>query len=272
MKRLFRLMPLLVCLIIVIGALRTLAHTSDGTRVPKAQDRLKVMKTFTSEFVSIKPGTGKFPKPTSPLNAFAIAKYVTTHNIDEGVLASNPSRWKGPRNSAESMSHVEAADFCKRATTMLRGMKLITEDEEIRLPTEAEWEYACRAGTKTDYSFGQTATESADAEPKASLLGKYGWHHGNAAGNDPVVGALKPNPWGLYDMHGYLWEYVSDPWRPGITDPVPKPLPGSTQRTMRGGSWRDHYSMCKSSARWAVPDHVRSDAVGFRCVRAKVSK
>ena len=271
MKRLFRLVPLLICVLIVIGTLRTLACAGHGNAVPKSQDRWALMKTFASEFVSIKPGTGRFPKPDSPLNAFEIAKYETTQNLYQAVMGSNPSRWKGTRNSVESMSHIEAQAFCSRAPTMLRGMRLIAEDEKIRLPTEAEWEYACRAGTKTDYSFGQNPTGPDDAEPKATLLDKYAWHHGNAAGNDPAVGVLEPNPWGLYDMHGYLWEFVSDPWRPAAADPAAKRLPGSTQRTMRGGSWRDHYSMCKSSTRWAVPDHVRSDAVGFRCVRAKTS-
>ena len=275
MKRLFRAMPLLVCLFLVLGllgAVRTLAGANHESTASSAQERWKLMQTFTAELVSIEPGTGKFPKPTARLNTFAIAKYETTQDVYQAVMGANPSRWKGPRNSVESMSHTDAAAFCRRATTMLRGMKLIAEDEEIRLPTEAEWEYACRAGTKTDYSFGQSATQSSDADPKASLLDKYGWHHGNAAGNDPAVGVLQPNPWGLYDMHGYLWEYVSDAWRPNLAEPAAKPRAGSTQRTMRGGSWRDHYSICKSSTRWPVPDHVSSDAVGFRCVRAKVSK
>ena len=106
------------------------------------------------------------------------------------------------------------------------------------------------------------------------LLDKYGWHTGNAAGNDPPVGALKPNAWGLYDMHGYLWEYVSDGWHPHYEN---APKDGSSwepnlrelPRIMRGGSWRDPYPLLRSAARWSVPDHARSDAIGFRCVLAK---
>ena len=81
-------------------------------------------------------------------------------------------------------------------------------------PAKAEWEYCCRAGTTTKYSFGDEAQKPGDVTPKATLLGEYGWHTGNAAGNDPPVGALKPNPWGLYDMHGYLWEFTADGWNP----------------------------------------------------------
>ncbi len=244
------------------------AHVSTFTR----QSRDELVKIFTSEFVEITPGSGKFPKPAKALQQFSICKFETTQSLYAAVMGSNPSRWKGARNSVESMSYVEVEAFCRRVTILMRGAKLIKGDEHIRLPTEAEWEYCCRAGTKTDYSFGKSATQAGDAEPKATRLDAYAWHHGNAAGNDPAVGILKPNPWGLYDMHGYLWEYCSDAWRPSPEAPAAKELPGSTQRVMRGGSWRDHYSMCKSSTRWAVPDHVKSDAIGFRCVRSKVEK
>lgn len=236
-----------------------------------AQDRAALLKTFHDEFLAITPGAGRFSVPQKKLGAFAIARYETPQNLYEAVVGQNPSRWKGMRNSVESMSYIEAIGFCHRATIFMRDAKLIAANEEIRLPTEAEWEYACRAGTRTDYSFGASATVDGDEEPKASVLDKYAWHHGNAAGNDPAVGVLKPNPWGLYDMHGYLWEYVSDPWRSTSSEAAAKVLPGSTQRTMRGGSWRDHHSMCKSSTRWGIPDHIRSDAIGFRCVRAEIA-
>ena len=98
---------------------------------------------------------------------------------------------------------------------------------------------------------------------------------GNAAGNDPPVGALKPNPWGLYDMHGYLWEFVADAWHAdykraptdsGAWDGNKK----FVSRVIRSGSWRDRYPSLRSAARLPLPDHVKSDAIGLRCVKADV--
>ena len=258
-------------------------------------EKMKLLKTFAGEFVAITPGKGKFPrtfvmgsksgnateKPVRTVTMsgdFSIAKFEVPQNLFTAVTDKNPSRWKGPRNSTESMSWQDAVRFCLQATKLLRAAKLIATDEEIRLPTEAEWEYCCRAGTKTAYSFGASARKPGDAENKASHLDPYAWHTGNAAGNDPVVGALKPNPWGLYDMHGYLWEFVSDAWHRDYTK-APKDSSswedGNKKfvlRVARGGSWRDPFGQLRSSARMPLADHVKSDAIGIRCVKSKVRK
>lgn len=258
--------------------------------------RTKLLKTFVSEFVEITPGRGEFPrsfemgsadgpKSERPVrtvtfdHAFSIARYEVTQELYAAVMGNNPSVWRGPtrgRNAVEMLTWREAVEFCRRATKLLREAKLIGPGEEIRLPSEAEWEYCCRAGTKGPYSFDGGATRPGDRGKAASGLDPYAWHTGNAAGNDPVVGALKPNPWGLYDVHGYLWEYVSDAWHPDYTG-VPRDgrswdsEKSHVQRVIRGGSWRDRGEHLRSAARWAVPDHVRSDAIGFRCVRAKAA-
>lgn len=258
-------------------------------------EKLALLKTFNAEFVEITPGEGKFPaefqmgskngpKSERPVRTvkmsgpFHFAKYEVPQNLYAAVMGKNPSVWGGPRNSCEMMTWREANAFCVRATAMMRQAKLIKNDEEIRLPSEAEWEYCCRAGTTTAYSFGDKATKPGDVDNKASALDPYGWHTGNAAGNDPPVGELKPNAWGLYDMHGYLWEYVSDAWHHDYTS-APKDssswspgLQAKVQRVIRSGSWRDRYEDLRSATRRAIPDHVRSDAIGFRCVKAKVSK
>jgi len=289
-SRLFRLT--IVSTIATIAFCPRLALTNEPTKTGA-----DLLKTFHEEFVHITPGAGQFPKsfqmgsPSGPATEqpvheitfaydFWIAKYEVPQNLYEAVMGENPSRWKGPRNSAEMMDFSQAQEFCRRVTEKLRQSKLITAEEEIRLPTEAEWEYCCRAGTKTAYSFGEEATREGDAGNEASLLDPYAWHTGNAAGNDPPVGALKPNPWGLYDMHGYLWEYVSDRWsedysqtpRDGSGVPFAAANNKAEDIVLRGGSWKDRYDLLRSGCRRKATSDLKGADVGFRCVKARVKR
>ncbi|MEX0715016.1 MAG: formylglycine-generating enzyme family protein [Planctomycetaceae bacterium] len=269
-------------------------NPSPPDEAARAPNRVEVLRRFADEFVPITPGEGKFPKsfvmdskdgPPSERpprevmlpHDFAMAKYEVTQELYEAVTGRNPSVWGGPRNSVEMLSFTDAQRFCARATAMLRDAELIGDDEEIRLPSEAEWEYCCRAGSTTAYSFGDEARAANDRGDAASLLDRHAWHTGNAAGNDPPVGALAPNEWGLYDMHGYLWEYVADAWHPDHTG---APADGGARdatkthvpRVIRGGSWRDRHELLRSATRWPIPDHARSDAIGFRCVKASTKR
>lgn len=250
--------PILAALVIVMS------HTPNEiiAEAPKPAD-YNAMLEFVQGFVKITPGKGKFPKVGEDAGQlsveFSIHKYEMTQEFYALVLGNNPSRWKGPRNSIEMMTWNDANTFCKKLTKRLRELKLIKNDEVIALPTEDEWEYCCKAGTKTKYSFGDSATKESDAGKKASVLDAYAWHTGNAAGNDPPVGALKPNPWGLYDMHGYLWELTSNDWSENKTT-------DETKCVMRGGSWKDRYDDLTSTSRKAFPKTGKDDAVGFRCV------
>jgi formylglycine-generating enzyme required for sulfatase activity len=261
---------------------------------PLSEKQRQLLKTFVDEFVEITPGKGKFPasfvmgssdgpaseQPPTKItfkHSFSIAKYEMPQNLYEAVTGSNPSRWTGPRNSAEMFDFAEVQEFCRKITLQLRQAKLLSADEEVRLPTEAEWEYCCRAGSTTKYSFGDEARTAGDAGKKATLLDEFGWHTGNAAGNDPPVGALKPNAWGLYDMHGYLWEFVADDW---LDSHQGAPSDGSARRSkdqksspvIRGGSWMETFDLLTSSARRTVPADFKRADLGFRCVRAKVRK
>ena len=239
-----------------------------------------ILKTFVEEFVPLTPGAGKFPasfkmgsadgpaeeKPVVTITfktRFSMAKYEVTQELYQAVVGKNPSKWKGRRNSVEMVSWADANDFCHKATAELRTRKLIGDDEVIRLPSEAEWEYACRAGTTTRYSFGDDAKE----------LGEYGWFDGNAKGNDPPVGKKKPNAWGLYDMHGYVWEWCTDAWHLTLdgtpADGKPRAAKDEKDRVLRGGSWADGADAARSAYRHHKPLDFRNDAIGFRCVRAK---
>ena len=258
-------------------------------------EQTQLLQTFRQEFVHITPGKGKFPKSFSmgggaaesksaqPQHqvtfgySFFMAKYEVPQNLWEAVMGKNPSRWKGPRNSVEMLSYDDALAFCTKVTQMLREAKLIDAGQLVRLPSEAEWEYCARAGTTTRFSFGD-AIEQLDA---------YGWHTGNAAGNDPPVGAKKPNPWGLYDIHGYLWEWCQDVAHENYAG---APTDGSAwmkggdgkRRVMRGGSWKDKPPALSSANRdgnlrtpkggiqfvGGIDKNLLDDAVGLRCVLA----
>jgi formylglycine-generating enzyme required for sulfatase activity len=247
------------------------------------EQQLPLLKTFREEFIAIMPGKEGFPASfmmgtdrgessegpahrVTLKHEFQIARYEVPQNLWEAVMGGNPSRWKGPRNSVEMLSFDEAEAFCQKATRLMRASKLIGDDEVIRLPSEAEWEYVARAGTTTRYSFGDDPAE----------LGKYGWFHGNAAGNDPPVGAKQPNAWKLYDVHGYLWEWCRDAWHADYRE---APTDGSAwlaggdanQRVLRSGSWKDPAERLTSTTRRAASKDLRDDAVGLRCVLAKES-
>ena len=137
----------------------------------------------------------------------------------------------------------------------------------MRLPTEAQWEYACRAGTQTAYSFGDDAKQ----------LGEYAWFFNNARNAGQAyahqVAEKKPNPWGLHDMHGNVWEWCRD-WRqlkaPGGTDP--EGTQESEKRVRRGGSWFDSFVNCRSANRHGYEPGIRYFHLGFRVAAVQLSK
>ncbi|GIX05515.1 MAG: hypothetical protein KatS3mg114_1384 [Planctomycetaceae bacterium] len=256
------------------------------------EDLESLLKRFRDELLPIVPGEEPYPaefelgtedgtpaeKPVFRvrLAPFAIARYETPQNLYAAIMGHNPSRWQGRRNAVENVTWQEARAFCERLTHQLRARQWLSEDEEIRLPSEAEWEYACRAGTRTAYSFGDSPRLPADPPGRYSLLDHYAWHTGNAAGNDPPVGALKPNPWGLYDMHGYVWEMTLDGWQSDHQQRLADgraQLPTTPQQpiTLRGGSWKDDARWLRSSARRPFAQQARDDGVGFRCVQARLT-
>lgn len=131
---------------------------------------------------------------------------------------------------------------------------------KYRLPTEAEWEYGARAASTTAYSFGDDA----------SLLAKYAWYTTNSGGKTQPVGRLLPNAWGLYDMHGNVWEWVQDWYGPYPDDTVVNPAGSASgkERIYRGGSWYSAASLCRSAQRVHAPPKTRDEGfLGFRLVR-----
>lgn len=242
------------------------------------EDPAGILAQFRDDFVRILPGERPFPRTFSmgcagespaerPVHevtlgaGFRIARTEVPQNLWEAVTGRNPSRWKGVRNAVEQVSFDESVEFCHSATRRMRELGLIGKEDVIRLPSEAEWEYAARAGTKSRYSFGDDGAS----------LGDYAWFTGNAAGNDPPVGKKKPNPWGLFDVHGYVSEWCLDAWHASYEG---APSDGSawtaggdgTRRVIRGGSWKDEADRLTCSIRRSEASGYRDDAVGLRCV------
>jgi formylglycine-generating enzyme required for sulfatase activity len=189
---------------------------------------------------------------------FYMGAYEVTQGQFEKVMGRNPSSCRdGPNNPVESVSGGDAATFCERLSALdvePGGWRV------YRLPTEAEWEYACRAGTRTAYSFGDDHRK----------LAEYGWFNENDGGRTHPVGLLKPNPWGLYDMHGNVWELCSDTYKPDYyghapaTDPTGPP-PGPF-RAIRGGARSNPWQEARSANRWPDFPPQPHPNVGFRVV------
>ena len=128
------------------------------------------------------------------------------------------------------------------------------------MPLDAKWEFAARAGTTTEWSFGGNAAN----------LGSYGWHSGNAGSMTREVGGRRPNPWGLYDMHGNVWEWVWDWWGTPETAPATDPLGAvfSGARVVRGGCWACPPERVRSAHRYRYIPRTRGTHIGFRVVRS----
>lgn len=259
----------------IVGGSVLAQDTSRPTARPSASPE-EAIKRFLEECVEIKPGAGEFPgkfelgqaKPKKHERAayeatfdtdFRISRYEMTQELYLAVTGNNPSRWQGPRNSVEQVTFNDARKFCESLTAMLHRRKLIGSNEAVRLPTAAEWEYCCRAGSSTLYGFG----DEPGSDDSTDLLDAHAWHTGNAAGNDPAVGVLKGNAWGLHDMHGYLWEFVDNSHSPDDSPASPDTV------EIRSGSWRDQHPLLSCATYLKVARSKSGDHIGFRCVIAR---
>jgi formylglycine-generating enzyme required for sulfatase activity len=187
---------------------------------------------------------------------FWLADTACTQALWQAVMGDNPSEFKGdPMRPVEQVSWDMAQSFMREIEDKVPGLGL-------SLPTEAQWEYACRAGTETAYSFGAAIT--------GELARFYGPQSKNL-GTVPV-GSLPPNPWGLFEMHGNVWEWCADGRREYGPDPVTDPLgPLETraERALRGGSWGSGARDLRSAGRSAGDQGLRGSGVGFRCARVQ---
>jgi formylglycine-generating enzyme required for sulfatase activity len=203
---------------------------------------------------------------------YYLSAFEVTQAQYEKVMGKNPSHFQGDRvaerhpetgrvvrdvdsanHPVDSVSYYDAVEFCKRLSELPEEMKV---GRVYRLPTEAEWEYACRAGSKTALNIGESA----------KFLGDYAWFDANSKKQTHPVGEKKPNAWGLYDMRGNVWEWCSD-WygeypKVAVNNPI-GPEQGSI-RVFRGGSWFNLPAICRSAIRDGNGPSIRFDGLGFR--------
>ena len=236
---------------------------------PRQQQRatglpVEITNSIGMKFVVIPAGTFSMGSANGdyderPVHQVTISKpfYLSAYEVTnaDGIAVKRfvSSKWKGDTLPIESVTWEEAEAFCSSLSALPAER---AAGRVYRLPTEAEWEYACRAGTTTAYSFG-------DDE---SLLGDFAWFGANAGGSTHPVGQKKPNGWGLYDMQGNVWEWCSDRYgdyaAAAATDPQ-GPAQGS-YRVLRGCSWDSSARRCRSADRFRFDPSHRYSYHGFR--------
>jgi len=213
------------------------------------------------------------------VSPFAIDKYEVTQEEYERVMGTNPSRHKGAIYPVEQIRWADAVKYCN-ARSRAEGLRPAYdpktyecdfEADGYRLPTEAEWEYAARAGTGGDRYFGNDR----------SKLSRHAWFKENATRGPQPVGQREPNSWGLYDVYGNVWEWCHDFYGEDYYRHSPERDPRGPQtgqsRVVRGGCWNSRPDMCRSAYRH-YEDPGYTDVcfgkdvhgfVGFRCVRGR---
>jgi len=201
------------------------------------------------------------------VSSFYMEKYPVTQEEYQDTMGTNPSSFKGPELPVEQVSWFDAVQYCnKRSLTegltpayTVNGTNVSWDHSAngYRLPTEAEWEYACRAGTQTPYYSGTSVNDA-------------GWHSGNSGAKTHPVGEKEPNSWGLYDMHGnvleWCWDWLGNYSADTQTDP--QGAASGTNRVYRGGSWYFNALQTRSAFRFGNYPSLRIYFVGFRIVRS----
>jgi acetoin utilization deacetylase AcuC-like enzyme/formylglycine-generating enzyme required for sulfatase activity len=252
-------------------------------RVKDSDMTLEIIKTKSGVEMVVIPGgwfeMGSKNEPDeSPvhkvwISSFMMDRYEVPQEQFSKHQISDPSHFKNPKNPLEQMNWTDAAMYCNdRSYT--EGFEECYDEETwqcnfeangYRLPTEAEWEYACRAGTNTDYSFGNNA----------GRLRTYAWFASNSSKKTHPVGQKKPNPWGFYDMYGNVCEWCNDWYSKDYYQQSPqrdpKGPPAGKERVLRGGAWNSSAQSCRSAYRSSDPSIndtcLSKDSIGFRCVR-----
>lgn len=186
---------------------------------------------------------------------FYLGKYPVTQKEWKAVMGNNPSCFEGDDRPVECVSWNDVQEF-------VNSLNKKEGTDKYRLPSEAEWEYACRADTATRYSFGD-----ADSE-----LGEYAWYYRNSEHQTHRVGQKKPNPWRLYDMHGNVWEWCHEGYYSihelALADANAWVAGSISGLVLRGGSWVNYPKKCRSAYRITFHPNYGHYSLGFRLLRS----
>ncbi len=214
---------------------------------------------------------GEDPVEVTLTRGFWIGKHEVTQGLWKRVMGAFPGSLDagaGDDFPVYEINHSEAQAFCQALSVRSHASGALPRDWEFRLPTEAQWEYACRAGTTTAMAFGDTLSRR-----QANFEGKS---YGGAEGGPSLkrtakVGSYPANAWGLHDMHGNVFEWCRDwrrAWLPGGVDPEASWFPGRS-RIRRGGCWADEGWPCRSAFRLGFEPERRHSHIGFRVVAVR---
>ena len=254
--------------LLTTSAFYRVAETTPGAGPDPARFALIQPGTFTmgSPPTEVDRGLNEEPQTSVTVTrSFWMGRFEVTQAEYQAVVHANPSRWTNTVDEpVENVSWRNATNYCFLLTESERGAGRLPDGHVYRLPTEAEWEYACRAGTTTRFSHGDDLGYVA--------LGLYAWFEPNASYRHHPVGTRQPNPWGLYDLSGNVGEWCGDFYfglLPGgsVTDPT-GPASSSSGRVIRGGSCYSPGDACRPAYRSFVHENYVDSTVGFRVVLA----
>ncbi|MBO4544836.1 MAG: formylglycine-generating enzyme family protein [Verrucomicrobia bacterium] len=243
---------------------------------------IPLSNTVNLDLIWIEPGTFMMGSPENELGRFDdetqhqvtltqgywLGKYKVTQAQYKAVMGANPSEFSGDNNPVECVSWNDAMAFCAKLTEIEKAASRLPVGYEYTLPTEAQWEYACRAGTTTALNSGKNLSD----EGQCPEMDEVGWYDCNSDETTHPVGLKLPNVWGLYDMHGNVWEWCLDWYGAYPTSSVmdPKGAGTGSGRVLRGGSWNYYASICRSAIRFLNSPSNDYDNYGFRVALAPV--